>query len=158
MRSCQVQPNSAGAELPAAKASLTPNQKTLSPMNRTKTLMLAAIAFALTVVFAVETTRAQARAPGYMIIEYEVTDQAEYREYLKASAALRATGAGGTFLVRGAKGIGLSGELPKTTAIIQFASVDEAIAFDKSPEYSALKANRDKALKWRSFVVEGMAR
>ena len=127
-------------------------------MNRMKTLSLAAIGFALSGIFAADSIMAQTKAPGYMIIEYEITDQAEYREYLKASAALRATGVGGTFLVRGAKGIGLSGELPKTTAIIQFASVEEAVAFDKSPEYSAMKASRDKALKWRSFVVEGLAK
>jgi len=127
-------------------------------MNITRTLALAGIGMALIGVLAVNTSSAQTKAPGYMIIEYEITDQAEYREYLKASAALRATGVGGTFLVRGASGVSLSGEPPKTTAIIQFASVDEAVAFDKSPEYSALKASRDKALRWRSFVVEGLAK
>lgn len=101
---------------------------------------------------------AQTQPPGYLIVEYEVIDQAEFREYLKASAALRATGVGGTFLVRGAKGISLSGEPPKTTAIIQFASVEEAVAFDRSPEHTALKASRDKATRWRSFVVEGLPR
>jgi uncharacterized protein (DUF1330 family) len=98
----------------------------------------------------------QTEPVGYMVIEYEVTDQAGYREYLKASAALRASGIGGTFLVRGASGVGLSGEPPKTIAIIQFQSTGAAIAFDASPEYSALKANRDKSINWRSFVVEGV--
>ena len=99
---------------------------------------------------------AQTKPPGFMVVEYEVTDPAGYREYLKASAAARASGSGGTFLVRGAPGISLSGEPPKTVAIIQFPSVADAIAFDTSPEYSALKANRDKSVKWRSFVVEGV--
>jgi uncharacterized protein (DUF1330 family) len=117
-----------------------------------------AVAVTLIGVLAVDSSNAQTQAPGYMIIEYEITDQAEYREYLKASAALRATGVGGKFLVRGAKGFSLSGEPPKTTAILQFAGVDEAIAFDRSPEHSALKASRDKATKWRSFVVEGLAK
>jgi len=31
-----------------------------------------------------------------------------------------------------------------------------ALAFDSSPEYTALKAIRDKSTKWRSFVVEGL--
>jgi uncharacterized protein (DUF1330 family) len=119
-------------------------------------LALAAIVTAFIGAFAVDTTTAQTKPPGYMIIEYEVMDPAGYREYLKASAALRESGVGGTFLVRGAKGVSLSGEPPKTTAVIQFPSVEEAVAFDKSPEYTALKASRDKALKWRSFVVEGM--
>lgn len=127
-------------------------------MNVTKTLALAGIGMASIGGLAVNASSAQTKAPAYMIIEYEITDQAEYREYLKASATLRATGVGGTFLVRGARGVSLSGEPPKTTAIIQFASVDEAVAFDRSPEYTALKASRDKALRWRSFVVEGLAK
>ena len=101
---------------------------------------------------------AQARPPGFMIIEYEVLDPAGYREYLKASNALRTSGSGGTFLVRGSQGVSLSGEPPKTVAIIQFPSVADAVAFDASPEYAALKANRDKSIKWRSFVVEGFAK
>jgi len=125
-------------------------------MNHSKSLALVAVAVTLIGVLFVDSSSAQTRAPGYMIFEYEITDQAEFREYLKASAALRATGVGGTFLVRGAKGISLSGELPKTTAILQFASVEEAVAFDRSPEHSALKPSRDKATKWRSFVVEGL--
>jgi len=125
-------------------------------MNRTKTCAAAIVVIALIGALAVDTTIAQTKAPGYMIIEYEVTDPAGYREYLKASAALRESGVGGTFLVRGAQGVGLSGDPPKTTAIIQFASVDEAVAFDRSPAYTALKADRDKALKWRSYVVEGL--
>ena len=127
-------------------------------MTRTKTFVLAGIATALSGALAMDSAKAETKAPGYMIIEYEVTDPAGYREYLKASAALRESGVGGTFLVRGAKGVSLSGAPPTTTAIIQFASVDEAVAFDRSPEYAALKAGRDKALKWRSFVVEGLAK
>ncbi|CAN5343344.1 hypothetical protein BH10PSE17_BH10PSE17_19530 [soil metagenome] len=107
----------------------------------------------------VDRTMAEVAAPlpGYMIVEYEVTDPAGYREYLKASGAARAAGGDvGTYLVRGAQGISLSGEPPRIVAIIQFASVAQAIAFDLSPAYSALKENRDKALNWRSYVVEGL--
>ena len=100
---------------------------------------------------------AQTEPPGFMVVEYEVTDPAGYREYLRASAAARSSGSAGTFLVRGAQGVSLSGEPPKTVAIIQFPSVADAIAFDTSPEYAALKLNRDQSIKWRSFVVEGVA-
>lgn len=34
--------------------------------------------------------------------------------------------------------------------------IEAAEAFDSSPGYTALKANRDKAAKWRSYVVEGL--
>ena len=107
---------------------------------------------------AMNSADAQPNPPGYMIVEHEVTDAVAYQECLKDSAALRKSGLGGTFLVRGAKGVSLSGEPPKTTAIIQFASLEEAVAFDRSLQCTALKANRDKAMKWRSFVVEGVSR
>ena len=124
-------------------------------MTRTA-LKVAGIAVVALGALAVAASHAQSKTPGYMVIEYEVTDRAGYQEYLRASAAIRASGAGGTFLVRGAAGTSLSGEPPKTVAIIQFASIQEALAFDASPEYTALKANRDQSLKWRSFVVEGV--
>jgi uncharacterized protein (DUF1330 family) len=127
-------------------------------MIATKATSIVSLIALVTAGTAMSISSAQTRPPGYMIVEYEVTDPAAYQEYLKASAELRQSGLGGTFLVRGAKGVGLSGEPPKTTAIIQFASLEEAVDFDRSAEYSALKANRDKALKWRSFVVEGVLR
>lgn len=126
-------------------------------MNRIKTVTaLAAITLAMSGPLSVNATSAKPKPPGYMIIEYEVTDQAGFREYLKASAEIRKSLPSGTFLARGAKGISLSGEPPKTTAIIRFSSVEEALAFDRSPQYSALKEGRDQAIKWRSFVVEGL--
>ncbi|CAN5324701.1 hypothetical protein BH10PSE17_BH10PSE17_00910 [soil metagenome] len=98
----------------------------------------------------------EAEAPGYIVIEYEVIDAAGYQAYLKDSKAVRDLVDSGTFLVRGAAGTSLSGEPPKTIAIIRFSSVEDAIAFDSSPEYAALKPGRDRALKWRSFVVPGL--
>ncbi len=53
-------------------------------MNRTSTFYLAVIGIAFFGMFAVDSTMAQTKTPGYMIIEYEITDQAAYREYLKA--------------------------------------------------------------------------
>jgi uncharacterized protein (DUF1330 family) len=50
----------------------------------------------------------------------------------------------------------LSGEPPKWIGILQYPSLEDAIAFDSSPEYSALKSIRDKSTKWRSFVLEGL--
>lgn len=37
-----------------------------------------------------------------------------------------------------------------------FPSMEAAEAFDSSAAYTALKANRDKSAKWRSYVVEGL--
>jgi uncharacterized protein (DUF1330 family) len=126
-------------------------------MNASKTAAFAILLAFVATTIAMNSPSAQTKPPGYMIVEYEVTDSLAYQEYLKASAALRQSGLGGKFLVRGAKAVNLSGEPPKTTAVIQSPSLEEAVAFDRSPEYTALKAHRDKAMKWRSFVVEGVS-
>jgi hypothetical protein len=62
-------------------------------MKLSKPLSLAVVAITLIGVLAVDSSSAQSRAPAYMIIEYEITDQAEFREYQQASAALRALAA-----------------------------------------------------------------
>lgn len=121
-----------------------------------RTIISVVLAAALVGILDVNAAEVEPKLPGYVVVEYEVTDPAGYRDYLKASAELRQSLQGGTFLVRGATGTSLSGEPPKTIAIIRFSSVDEAIAYYESPQYSAIKERRDKALNWRSFVVEGL--
>jgi uncharacterized protein (DUF1330 family) len=102
-----------------------------------------------------ESLRAQAKPPGFLIVEFEVTDPVGWKTYQEG---VRASPSGGTFLARATKGTGLSGDKPKTITIVQFPSVDDAIAFDSSPAYVALKPIRDKSSNWRSYVVEGLAK
>jgi len=40
--------------------------------------------------------------------------------------------------------------------IVSQCGLEDALAFDSSPAYTALQAIRDKSTKWRSFVVEGL--
>jgi uncharacterized protein (DUF1330 family) len=102
---------------------------------------------------AVESVQAQSKPPGYMVIEFQVTDPVGWKSYVDAARALPTTG---TFFVRATKGVPLAGETPKTITLIKFPSVDEALAFDASPAYVALKGTRDKSSNWRSYVVEGV--
>ena len=102
----------------------------------------------------VEGLRAQTKPPGYIVVEFEVTDPVGWKSYGDAARALPNTS--GTFIVRGTKGIALTGAQPKSITIIKVPSVDEAVAFDASPAYAALKANRDKSSNWRSYAVEGL--
>ena len=102
----------------------------------------------------IESIRAQTKPPAYTVIEFEVTDPAGWKNYTDAARALPNTG--GTFIVRGAKGTSLAGERPKSITIVKFPSIDDALAFDASPAYAALKANRDKSSNWRSYAVEGL--
>ncbi len=96
---------------------------------------------------------AQAKPPAYLVVEYEVIDPVGWKEYTDAARAL---GGPGRFLVRAAKGVPHAGEPPRSITIVMFPSMEAADAYDSSAAYTALKANRDKSAKWRSFVVEGL--
>lgn len=116
-------------------------------------LLLAVVAGSIIGAVGIEMARAAAKPPGYLVVEYEIIDPAGFKIYLQGSSAIKSSR---TFLARHAKGTTLSGEPPKWIGIIQYPSVEEALAYDSSPEYAALKPIRDKSTKWRSFVVEGM--
>ena len=96
---------------------------------------------------------AKAKPVAYMVVEYEITDHAGFEEFIKRDSSIHGPR---TFLARHAKGVTLSGEPPKWIGIVQFPSVEEAVKFDTSPEFAALKPIRDKSTKWRSFVVGGL--
>lgn len=116
-------------------------------------LLLAVIAGAIIGAAGIEMARAAAKPPGYLVVEYEITDPAGFKTYIQGSNAIKSSR---IFLARHAKGTPLSGEPPKWIGIIQYASLDDALAYESSPEYTALKPIRDKSTKWRSFIVEGI--
>ena len=122
-------------------------------MNTTVKLALATLCGVLLGAFGVGVTGAQTKPPGFLVAEFEVSDPVGWKTYLDG---VRAVPGGGAFLVRAAKGTSLAGEQPKMITIVQFGSVDEAIAFDSSPAYTTLKPLRDKSSNWRSYVVEGV--
>jgi uncharacterized protein (DUF1330 family) len=111
------------------------------------------VAFAAVVSFSMVSVRAQSKPPGYLVVEFQVTDPVGWKAYVEAARALPTSGKP---IVRATKGVALSGEEPKTISIFKFPSVEEALAFDSSPGYVALKAARDKSSNWRSYVVEGL--
>ena len=116
-------------------------------------ISLAVIAGAIIGAASIEMARAVGKPPGYLVVEYEITDPAGFKTYLQSANAIKSSR---IFLARHAKGTPLSGEPPKWIGIIQYSSVEEALAYDASLEYAALKPIRDKSTKWRSFVVEGL--
>jgi uncharacterized protein (DUF1330 family) len=103
---------------------------------------------------AVQTLHAQAKPPGYLVAEVEVTDPPTYQTYIKGTNAIAAR-YGSKFIVRGGKTVALAGEPPQRVAISIFDSLDKAVAFQNDPEYKALIPIRDKSSKYRSYAVEG---
>jgi uncharacterized protein (DUF1330 family) len=123
-------------------------------MNHAMKLTFAVLGGVLIGAFGIEATRAQSKPPAFVVAEFEVTDPVGWKTYTEGARA----NPSGKFLVRAAKGSSFAGEQPKTITIVQFASVEEAIAFDASPAYTALKPIRDKSSNWRSYVVEGLSK
>jgi uncharacterized protein (DUF1330 family) len=105
---------------------------------------------------AIQGLHAQATPKAYVITEIEVINQEAQKAYLpKVSEAVKSTG--GKFLVRGGKTSALEGgEAPKRVTLQVYDSFQKAQASRTSPAWTALKAERDKAIKAKSYVVEGL--
>jgi uncharacterized protein (DUF1330 family) len=104
---------------------------------------------------AVQGLHAQATPKAYVITEIEVLDQAAQDAYLpKIGEVIKASG--GTFLARGGKVVALEGEAPKRVTVVVYDSLQKAEASRASEAWKALKPQRDKAIKAKSFVTEGL--
>ena len=79
-------------------------------------------------------------APTYLVAEFEVIDAAGFKEWGQAVGPI---------------GLAAVGEPPKQATIILFESMEKAQAYLSAPEYKALAPKRDKAAKFRSFLVSG---
>jgi uncharacterized protein (DUF1330 family) len=105
---------------------------------------------------AVEGLHAQAKLKAYSVAELETLDVAAQKAYLPAARkavegahgrALRTT-AGRVEHIEGAAA-------PKSVAIVEWGSLDEAKAFYKSKAWTDLAPERDKTQKtMRRYVVE----
>jgi len=105
----------------------------------------------------IETLHAQAKPPGFIVAEIDVSNVDGYtKEFLpKAGPALEAGGS--KFLARGGKNEAIDGAAPPQRVIIsQFESLEKAVAAYKSPAYLEARKIGDKYAKFRIFAVEGV--
>lgn len=96
-------------------------------------------------------------APGYLIVEMNITDMDQYRQYMaEAPAAVKA--AGGEYLVRGGQFQVLEGDWqPARVAMLRFPSFDAAKAFYDGEMYRQARAKRAGATSHFNMVlVEGV--
>ena len=93
-------------------------------------------------------------APGYVIAEVDVTDQATFQKYAEKAPGTIAQ-YGGHYVIRGGKFDSIEGDAPKRFVVIQFDSVEKAKAWEDSPEYDAIKPIRHSSAKSRVFIIEG---
>jgi uncharacterized protein (DUF1330 family) len=93
---------------------------------------------------------------AYVIGEIEVTDQAVYDEYRKQVLATIEK-YGGRFVARGGRVEALEGGwTPKRLVMLEFASMDQALGWYRSPEYAPLIAMRKQASRGKLIALEGV--
>ena len=79
---------------------------------------------------------------AYLIAEIEVTDQPTYDDY-RGQVLATVQKYGGRFIVRGGKTESLEGGwMPKRLIVIEFPSMEQALACHRSPEYQEAAAFR----------------
>jgi uncharacterized protein (DUF1330 family) len=101
--------------------------------------------------------RAQNPPPAFTIAEIQVTDPETFKQYATATGT-GVPAAGGRFIVRSGKSFIINGEPPKSIAVIQWDSLEQARTYFESADYKKLASVRDKGSKFRAFSIEGAAR
>jgi uncharacterized protein (DUF1330 family) len=94
---------------------------------------------------------------AYVVYQGEVLDPERYDEY-KTKGAASIVAAGGRYLVRGGDVEGLEGEAPPgRTVVLEFPTMQAAIDWYRSDEYTEIRKIREGAARARMYVVDGVA-
>jgi uncharacterized protein (DUF1330 family) len=105
---------------------------------------------------AVQSLHAQAKPPGYAVVEVNVTDKEGYTKEFLPLIAKEIQAAGGKYIVRGGNPVTLQGAPPATRVVLlQFDSVDKLQAWWSSSNHTSTQAIGDKYASTRAFAVEG---
>ena len=92
---------------------------------------------------------------GYWIAHVTVTDPESYQKYVDGTGAAFAK-YGARFLARGGKCEQLEGEGHARNVVIEFPSMEQALACYHSPEYQAARAHRVDAGIANLMIMEGV--
>lgn len=95
---------------------------------------------------------------GYVVVDMQISDLEQYKQYMAAAPAAVAA-FGGEYLVRGGRFEVLEGAWqPTRMAMLRFPSYDQAKAFYDAEQYRAARAKRAGATEFFNMVlVEGVA-
>lgn len=96
----------------------------------------------------------ETKAPGYMIANYTITDQAGFQRYMDAAGSLAAQ-YGGKIIVFNLNATAVEGKLESVMAIAEFPSLADAQRFYSSPEYTAARKFRVASTKGSVVITEG---
>ena len=115
--------------------------------------MLAGVAIGA---IAVQGLHAQgAKLKAYSVSESEVLDATALAAYLTAARKASAAAHGRSLRTSAGRVVQIEGAAPKSVGIVEWDSLDDAVAFYKSKAWADLAPLRDKAVKVaQRFVVE----
>jgi len=92
---------------------------------------------------------------AYVIYQAEIIDPVAYEEY-KTRAAASIAAAGGRYIVRGGEVEALEGDPPVgRTVVLEFPTMDAALEWYRSDEYTEVRQLRDGVARARLFIVDG---
>ena len=95
---------------------------------------------------------------AYLIVDMDISDMEQYKQYMAAAPAAVAA-AGGEYLVRGGRLEVAEGNWqPSRIAVVRFPSYEQAKAFYDGEMYKAARAKRQGATQFfNAVLVEGVA-
>jgi uncharacterized protein (DUF1330 family) len=105
---------------------------------------------------AIQSLHAQAKLKAYSIAEVEVTDASAQPAYLPVVRKALEQSHGRSLRTLNGRVVSVEGGTPpKNVALVEWDSVDDALAFYKSKAWTDLAPQRDKSQKTiRRYVVE----
>ncbi len=94
--------------------------------------------------------------PAYLIVRANVTDMAQYQQYMKLTPAILEQ-YGGKFIIRGGEKLVLEGpDAPERVVMVKFDNIEAARRMYNSDEYQAAIKVRAGAADASFIVMEGL--
>jgi uncharacterized protein (DUF1330 family) len=125
-------------------------------MNTESKIVLALVAGVALGAAATQGLHAQAKLKAYSVSELDVTDVKAQDAYLPSARKAIADAHGRALRTAGGRVVRIEGAAaPKSAAIVEWDSLDDAVAFYKSKAWTDLEPQRAKSYKLvRRYVVE----
>lgn len=118
----------------------------------TQSILTAALVLGAANIAQAQDHETTAQPHGYMIISYDIKDQAMFQKYMDAAGAL-AGKFSGKVTIFNMKVKGTEGKPRSVFGMVEFPSLEEAQRFYNSPEYTSARKFRIAATKGTSTVI-----
>jgi uncharacterized protein (DUF1330 family) len=131
------------------------NQQWGSVMNTTYKIAMSVLVGAALGAAAVQGLHAQAKPKAYIVTDIEVLDTAANAAFTPLIQASQKAAGGRNLGTAGGKIVAFVGEAPKSVGIVEWDSLDAAVAWRNGNSWKDLSPQRDKAVKIiRQLAVE----